>query len=145
MNNNNDNATERKRILIVDDDEALNRTLKLSLEDTDKFVVYSELKGANALTAVKEFNPDLIILDMMMPDMDGAEVESVLSKAEISKNIPIIFLTATAREDDPLGKGFIKKGHYIIAKPLTAEEIVTCVQNYLKANPKLNRKMDLGW
>ena len=132
----------KKRILIVDDEEDICISIKLFLEDTNQYEVRAETQGTQALPAALEFNPDLIILDLIMPDMDGGEVEQLLKGDNATKNIPIIFLTAMALDDDPLSQGRVIDGRFIIGKPVTMERLVESVSNYLKANPKLKVKKD---
>ena len=65
---------EKKRILIIDDEAGFTRMVKLNLEKTGQFEVREENKATYALAAAREFKPDLIILDVIMPTMDGGDV-----------------------------------------------------------------------
>jgi CheY-like chemotaxis protein len=64
----------KKRILLIDDDPSFTRLLKLNLEETGAYEVRTENRGTAALTAAREFKPDLILLDVVMPDMGGGDV-----------------------------------------------------------------------
>jgi CheY-like chemotaxis protein len=70
----------KKRILMVDDEPALTRMVKLNLERTGNYEVRTENQGSKAIAAAKEFKPDLIFLDVMMPDMSGDEVAAQLKE-----------------------------------------------------------------
>ena len=84
----------KRKLLVVDDEVSLTRILKLNLEETGKYEVRTENRGSNTLNAALEFRPDLILLDIMMPDVIGSEVaEELLAEKEL-KDIKIIFLTA---------------------------------------------------
>lgn len=81
------------KILIIDDDSDIMESMKLVLE-TKGYSVISALTGEEGLNKLKEQKPDLIILDVVMPDMDGFEVSRIIRKDENNKNISILMLTA---------------------------------------------------
>lgn len=89
-----------KKILIVDDEAALVRLLKLNLEATGHYQVKTETKGAEALGAARAFQPDLIILDVVMPDLNGHEVVRKLRADASTQHIPAVFLTAAMLKKD---------------------------------------------
>ncbi len=64
----------KKRILLVDDEESLCRVLKLNLEETGEYEVKTETRGTRALAIARDFKPNLIILDFVMPDIDGGSL-----------------------------------------------------------------------
>jgi len=80
-----------KKILIVDDEEDFGKMVKLNLERTGKFQVMCESRGKNALSSAKAFSPDLIFLDVVMPDIDGGEVMSMLKADSQTQNYPCCF------------------------------------------------------
>ena len=71
-----------KRILVVDDEPAVTRMVKLNLERTGDFIVKTENQGSQAVAAAREFQPDVTLLDVMMPDMGGEEVATLLQEDE---------------------------------------------------------------
>lgn len=89
----------RKRILIVDDESDIVRTIQLSLETND-YEVITAVDGREALDEIYNRNPDLIILDVMLPDIDGYELSRRLKDNQRHKNIPIMILTARAQKLD---------------------------------------------
>ena len=89
---------ERKRILIIDDEASFARMVKLNLEKTGAFEVRVESKPAYALPTARDFKPDLILLDVIMPTMDGGDVANQIKRDRNLKDTPIIFLTATVSQ-----------------------------------------------
>ena len=97
---------EKKRILIIDDEASFTRMVKLNLEKTGAFEVREENRAAYALTAAREFKPDVILLDVIMPTMDGGDVAAHIRNDRNLKNTPIIFLTATVSQREAGQAGF---------------------------------------
>lgn len=119
---------QKAKILIIDDEEGFTQLVKKNLEATGKYEVKAEGKGALGLKIAKEFKPDLIFLDILMPDMEGSEVAAQIENDRDTKNIPVVFLTAIAKKEEvEQAKGIIG-GHPFIAKPVTAEELITCIE-----------------
>jgi len=85
----------KKRILVVDDEPHIVNLIKLTLQDT--FEIKEAFSGVEALEAVKTFTPDLIILDLMMPNMDGFETCTRLRAIAKTKNTPIMILSAKSQ------------------------------------------------
>ncbi|MGB9601615.1 MAG: response regulator [Limisphaerales bacterium] len=121
---------EKKKILIVDDEVAFTRTLKLNLERTGLYEVRTENKGRFAAAAAKEFKPDLILLDVHMPDYDGGTVASRLKSDSALKDIPIIFLTATVSTRESGAKGTQRGGFFFLAKPVAIEQLIECIEQH---------------
>src|SRR5688572_23406207 len=87
---------DRRRILVVDDEERMVRFIRMNLEH-DGFLVTEALNGKEAIQKLRDVNPDLILLDVMMPDLDGFEVLEAIREVN---NVPVIMLTARGEEDD---------------------------------------------
>ena len=121
--------TEKKRILVVDDQPANTRLLKLHLEKT--YEVREENNPKAALSAAEAFQPHLILLDVMMPGVDGGEVASRIQESPKLKDVPIVFLTAavTKREVDA-GDGQLG-GFPFLAKPVVLSEVTACLKEHL--------------
>ncbi|MFH1874363.1 MAG: response regulator [Pseudomonadota bacterium] len=90
---------EKKKILIIDDETDLVELLRIRLEALN-YQVYAANDGQEGLDKAREVNPDLILLDVMMPKMDGYQVCRMLKFDEVYKNIPIIMVTARGRSQD---------------------------------------------
>lgn len=121
----------KKRILVVDDEPALTRMVKLILEKTGKYEVRTENKGTMAMTAAKEFNPDLIFLDVMMPDMCGDEIAALLKEDEELSKIKFIFMTAIVTKDETGATGSNIGGNVFLAKPVSPEELIATIETAL--------------
>ena len=121
---------DKKRILLVDDEAMITRTLKLYLEGTGKFEVRTQNQGTEAVATARVFKPDLIMLDIVMPDIDGAEIAEKLQEDPTLKSIPIIFLTALVRPGEVAASGSDIGGFPFIAKPLDPDKIVAAIEKY---------------
>jgi CheY-like chemotaxis protein len=123
--------TEKKRILVVDDQVSDTRVVKLALESTNDYVVREENHAEAAISTAEEFHPDLILLDVMMPGIDGGELAARFRENPKLKAVPIVFLTAavTKREVE-LGGGLVG-GFPFLAKPIVLSELVTRLNRYL--------------
>ena len=134
-------TTERKRsILLVEDEENLHEALKLNLE-LEGYDVTSALDGAAALKAVQAEYFDLIIMDVMLPEMDGITVTETV---RISNNeVPILILSAkNSSADRVLG---LKKGaDDYLTKPFNLEELLLRVHKLIDKNKKLQDKSTVG-
>lgn len=127
------------RILIADDDPLLRSLLqhKLAAEDHQ---IFSSEHGGEVLDMVKDHAPDLIVLDAMMPVMDGFEVLRRLKAAASTRNIPVIMLTALKREQDVVGGLQLGAADYL-AKPFIPEELVQRIRRLL-ATPQTEQGHD---
>jgi DNA-binding response OmpR family regulator len=116
----------RKKILVVDDEEETLVFLGNILK-RQNYEVITTTKGRDAIKLAKRLEPNLIILDVVLPDMIGGEVAKRLEEELATKEIPIVFLTGLfTKEEEFPGK---KTGRrYIIAKPVTEEELLNVIQ-----------------
>lgn len=122
------NPSEYK-ILIVDDVISNVLLLKVLLTN-EKFAIVTASNGGQALEQVEKENPDLILLDVMMPDMSGFEVAQQLKSNTKTAEIPIIFLTALNSTTD-IVKGFQVGGNDFISKPFNKEELIIRVTHQI--------------
>jgi two-component system KDP operon response regulator KdpE len=121
------NDFKRYKILVVDDEERMARFIRMNLEH-DGFIVSEAFNGKQALQKLRDVTPDLILLDVMMPDLDGFEVLQMIR--EIS-NVPVIMLTAKGEEDDRI-KGLELGADDYITKPFSPREMVSRVKAVLR-------------
>jgi CheY-like chemotaxis protein len=122
-----DTVAAKKRILIVDDEVSFARMVKLNLEKTAQFEVRTENRASNALSAAREFKPDLILLDVIMPGMDGGDVQNQFRHDRLLREVPIIFLTATVSKREAGEAGLNSGGDLFLAKPISVETLVQCI------------------
>jgi Flp pilus assembly CpaE family ATPase len=123
------------RILLVDDDPVLLKTLGLAFHRAGYEVVVA-LDGPEALRKVEERPPDIIILDIMLPGMDGFEVCQRLRQLPVAEHIPIIMLSALGRVEDKLA-GFSAGADDYLVKPVAPQEMLTRVQILLARSARL--------
>lgn len=119
--------SQRRRILVVDDEPRMIQVIRMNLEH-DGFEVYEAPSGSKALDKLRDQIPDLIILDVMMPDLDGFETLRLIR--EIS-TIPVIMLTAKGEEDDRV-RGLELGADDYITKPFSPRELVSRVRAVLR-------------
>ena len=119
-----------KKILIVDDEQDIVESLKFVLEAND-FLCYCAYNGEDGLKLAKEIIPDLMILDVMMPKINGYKISRLLKFDKKYKDIPILMVTARSQEEDKLIGEDTGADEYI-TKPFEIKELVEKVKNYLK-------------
>ena len=121
----------KKKILIIDDEEALCNLLKLNIESTGNYEVTTASDSREGLAMTRQAEFDLILLDLMMPHMDGTEVAERIMANPKTKHIPIVFLTALAEKrqvEDNMGT---IGGRNFIAKPVTTEQLIARMEEVL--------------
>lgn len=130
--------TEKKRILIVVDDAMVTRLLKVNLEETSNYIVQVENASTAALSAAQSFKPDLILLDVMMPGIDGGELANTFHISTELTAIPIVFFTAaTTKQEVAAHQGRIG-GYPFLAKPADLAAVIACLeQQFHISQPKL--------
>jgi len=119
---------EKKKILLIDDEQDFTQLVKMNLEATGKYEVKIENRGALGFAAAKQFKPDLILLDILMPDMEGSEVASKLNEDKDTKNIPIVILTAIIKEDEVKESGGFIAGYHFLAKPVSTDKLINMIE-----------------
>jgi CheY-like chemotaxis protein len=120
-----------KRLLLIDDEEPFTRLVKLNLEETGRYSVRIENDGAKALATAREFAPDLILLDVIMPDADGGEVAALIKADSALKTVPIIFLTAAVSQKELDGPSGMIGGRMFIAKPVNKRSLIELIDRQL--------------
>ena len=114
----------KKKILIVDDDKDVLSVLEKRLT-VEKYSVITANNGQDAIILAKAQRPDLIILDIIMPGIDGAEVAGKLREDPETKNIPVIFLTCMLTPEEEKQKRHHVAGNIFIAKPYDIKELLS--------------------
>jgi CheY-like chemotaxis protein len=121
----------KTRILVIDDEDIVCESIRLTLEATGNYEVMSSTSGSEGLRLAEIHQPDLVLLDIMMPEMSGAEVAERLVKNDKTCDIPIAFITGLLTKDDvEKRQGFIH-GFLFISKPLTPSDLVAQVESVL--------------
>jgi two-component system phosphate regulon response regulator PhoB len=120
----------RKNILIIEDEEDIIELVKYNLEK-EGFKVYSALDGEDGIRMAKNLKPHLVILDLMLPEIDGLEVAKRMKKSDILSHIPIIMLTAKSEESDIVVGLEVGADDYI-AKPFSPKILISRVKTVLR-------------
>ena len=123
--------TEKKRILVVDDRARDTGLVKLCLELTNDYVVQEENDANAAITTAEAFHPELILMDIMMPGMDGGQLAAKMQANPKLKSVPIVFLTSLVTKGE-VDAGHGRVGEYpFLAKPIMPSELVACLHQQL--------------
>ena len=134
----------REKILIVEDDEDIVEMIAYNLKK-EGYRILSALRGEEAVSLAKRERPDLIILDLMLPGIDGFEVCKILKKNEITMQIPIIMLTAKSQEIDKVIGLELGADDYI-TKPFSPKELIARIKAVLRRfqKPLPKKKIKIG-
>lgn len=119
-----------KEVLIVDDDKAMVNLLSTLLE-TEGFGTEKTQSAAKALEMVSEEHPDLILLDIMMPEMDGFKFLAMLRSNPDTRAIPVIILTVLSDQENIL-EGFRKEADEYVTKPFDPQQLVETIKGVLQ-------------
>ncbi|MEO6785332.1 MAG: response regulator [Chthoniobacteraceae bacterium] len=124
-------SDQPSRILIVDDEKVTTRLLRMTLEQTKKYEVREVNDSKLVVQAALAFHPDLIVLDVIMPDMDGGDVAAALKDHPSLSRVPVVFLTATVRKSEVDARGGVMGGYPFLAKPASTDAIVQFIEKNL--------------
>ena len=125
-----------KKILAVDDERHIVRLVQVNLERAG-YTVVTAFDGKEALEKVESENPDLVVLDVMMPYMDGFEVLQTLRKNQATRELPVIMLTAKAQDADVF-RGWQSGVDCYLTKPFNPMELISFVKRIFAGNPDDN-------
>ena len=123
-------AKEKRRILIVDDDPNSTHLVKILLERSGPYLVLEENDATKADQTAHNFKPDVILLDIIMPKMDGGELATQIESDRELHDTPIIFLTALVTHGEARG-GLHIQGHPFVAKPISIPELIEAIEKHL--------------
>jgi CheY-like chemotaxis protein len=126
-------VNHKQRILIVDNDRNTTHLVKILLEKTGRYLVLEENNSIKARQSARDFRPDLILLDVVMPDRDGGEIAAQIRADPELQNTPIIFLTALVTRAEAKA-GLHIDGHPFLAKPIDIQDLINTIAEHLSAN-----------
>jgi len=121
---------EKRRILIVDNDRDSTHLVKILLERTGRYSVLEENDATKAHQSAQNFRPDLILLDIVMPEIDGGEVAAQIEADPLLQRTPVIFLTALVTKAETRS-GLRIQGHPFLAKPISIPELINGIEENL--------------
>jgi DNA-binding response OmpR family regulator len=127
-------SSKIKHIICIEDEPEMVDLIRLILSRRG-FEVSGSQGGQDGLNIVRRELPDLVLLDLMMPDLDGWEVYQQLKADETTKNIPVIVVTAKAQSIDKVLGLHIAKVEDYIAKPFSPQELIESVEKVLAKTP----------
>ena len=130
---------QQRRILIVDDEAGLRELVRINLEH-EGFAVFQAENGAQSLAAVHEHQPDMVIMDVMMPEMDGWEA---CRKLREFSTVPVLMLTARVQSQD-IVTGLDSGADDYLVKPFNMDELMARVRALLRRVPSPNRPINAG-
>jgi DNA-binding response OmpR family regulator len=123
----------KKKILLVEDDLALSGVYKSRLE-MEGFEVHDVNNGENALVAVLEFKPDLVLLDAMMPKISGFDVLDILRNNQDTKDVKVIMLTALSQPKDKERAELLGVNDYLVKSQVVIGDVVARIKYHLGMN-----------
>jgi len=121
----------KTRILIVDDNETVASSLKMGLEEAGDYEVAVETDPLRARARALEYMPDLILMDVIMPEKDGGTVAAEIRETRPLKDVPIIFLTSIVGKDEAAELGGWIGDEPFLAKPCSMEELTARIKQEL--------------
>ena len=126
----------RARLLVVDDDPAVQTVLKTKLEQTGRFEVLTAGGGQEALRKARELKPELVVTDIDMPDMDGGELAATLRETPATADISVVFLSALVPPGDTTQRS--SGGAPMLSKRTSLETLIRTIDRVL-ADPRSHR------
>lgn len=118
------------RIAVIEDDPIISQMYRTKLE-TEGFDVQVATDGKSGVKLVKDYTPHVVLLDLKMPEMNGDEALIEIRKDKIGKNIPVIILTNTSKEEAPASLDDLNVADYIVKAELTPSQVVEVIKNVI--------------
>ena len=129
---------DRKKILVIDDEKVYADTLKVNLEATGKYKVFIETEASTAIATAQKVNPDLILLDLLMPEVDGYFICKHLKDHAGLSRIPIIIVSGKADETDMVSCLGMGADDYM-TKPFLVDELDARIRAVLSRSDRIDR------
>ena len=120
----------QKTILVVDDEPEVVQLLSMRLS-SEGYNVLTAVNGKEAVNIAKKEKPDLIVLDVLMPEMDGSKAASILKESPETKDIPVIFLTCLFTKEEEMS-GNVRGHEYFVAKPYDSDQLLRVIKDNIR-------------
>jgi DNA-binding response OmpR family regulator len=135
----------KTRIFVIDDEPDFTHMLRRSLELQGYYEVGEENDPSAAVSAARAFGPDLIVLDVMMPDLDGSELAEQLRADRQLRDVPVLFLTALVTGSDATRGGACKSGgNTFLPKSIPPGRLIRCIEDTLRRAKEAREKQRTG-
>jgi CheY-like chemotaxis protein len=121
----------KTKVLIVDDDIATSRLLAVGLEKTGSFSVVVENIATRALSTAHEYRPDVILLDVCMPNEDGGDVAFRIHNDPSLRSTPVVFLTSLVSGQEATTQSVLRGGYEFLPKPASITKVIECIDRHL--------------
>ncbi len=126
---------DKKKLMLVDDEVGFTNLLRLNLEKTERFEVFVENDATKAIAGVRSFQPDVLLLDVVMPAMDGGDIVAELRMDPRLRKLPIVMLTALISKDEVSADAVAQSENLImLAKPVNMDMLLRVVDEALGAS-----------
>lgn len=127
---------DAKRVLVIDDEASFTRMIKLNLEETGQYIVETTNESRRALEIARELLPDIVLLDVVMPEADGGDVAQSLRSRSVTQHIPIIFVSAMVSKKESNSGFYQSGGEYFLAKPVDTQTLCGAIETVLSTSAK---------
>ncbi len=121
-------CSRKRLVLLIDDEEHFRYFVKANLEETGRFVVLLAASGLDGIRLAKVNRPDIILLDINMPGLDGGATAELILETENIQDIPLVFLSALVTRNEIKSRGCRIGGREFIAKPVRCEELIAAIE-----------------
>ncbi len=123
-----------KKVLVIDDEAGFTKLLKMNLEKSGEFEVRIENNSMKALAAAQEFQPDVILLDVVMPGLDGGDVAAQFQDDPQLRKVPVIMLTALVSPGETSQDAVAQSGSLtVLPKPVNMDKLTQCLLDAIEA------------
>ncbi|MEI6520158.1 MAG: response regulator [bacterium] len=120
------------KIVMIDDNQMICDFIKLKLENTGKFIVNYSCDGNEACRMITKEMPDIVLLDINMPNIDGPDVATIIRESPAIKHIPILYLSSLITRDDVIRNQGVIKNRNVASKSMTIDEIITRIMEIVE-------------
>jgi CheY-like chemotaxis protein len=121
----------KRRVMVVDDEPGFTEMVRLSLEQLGEYMVCEVNDPTAAVAAARKFMPELVLLDVMMPEMDGGDVAAALCRNPEMAQVPIIYLTALVSQEEAPEAGMRASKHRFLPKPTSMVDLMGTIEETL--------------